>query len=158
MKRIQIKTTVQQIVEWGQSNIDECGYGVDATEMATHCWRCGHSDRAVERCHVIPDALGGLDTPSNYRLLCNDCHNENPNVKDPNEMDNWIRRTSTSNYNTFWTIREIGNEVINNASIHWGHGGELNAATKKWTVEEITKRLKKKFIFVDDTMLNPFKT
>ena len=67
--------------------IDECGYGVDASEMDTHCWRCGY-ERYTERCHVIPDALDGEDTPSNYRLLCPDCHIEAPNVNDPNEMDN----------------------------------------------------------------------
>ena len=51
-----MKTTKKQIVEWGMANINECGYGVDASEMSSRCWRCGY-ERETERCHVIPKSL-----------------------------------------------------------------------------------------------------
>ena len=133
-----IKTTKKQIIEWGMSNIDECGYGVDASEMNTRCWRCGY-ERNTERCHVIPHSLEGDDVPSNYRLLCHDCHHEAPNVNDPNEMDNWIRRTNVGLYDTFWKIRELVSEIYEDTSIHFGHSG-MNTSTKEWAAKKLQKK------------------
>ena len=47
-KRPDMKTTHKQIIEWGIKNIDERGYGVDASEMHSHCWRCGY-EKHTER-------------------------------------------------------------------------------------------------------------
>ena len=142
--RKRIKTTKQQIVEWGMKNIDECNYGVDASEMHSHCWRCGCDDKSTERCHVIPDSLGGEDTPSNYRLLCNRCHLEAPNVNDNNEMDKWIRRTNIGVYNTFWKVRESFIEAHDKATLHWGQN--MNQSTKNWVIEEFQRNLKNRNI------------
>tara|TARA_B100001113_G_C20765968_1_gene473057 strand:+ start:42 stop:521 length:480 start_codon:yes stop_codon:yes gene_type:complete len=142
MKRKSIKTSKKQIIEWGKKNIDECGYGVDMNEMNTRCWRCGY-ERETERCHVIPHSLGGEDTPSNFRLLCNECHHEAPNVNDPEEMDNWIRRTNVGEYDTFWEIREIFDDVYKETSIHFGHMG-MNISTKSWFEKKLKKRLEEK--------------
>ena len=38
------------------------------------CQRCGGKDR-LECHHVIPQFAGGLDVPSNLRMLCLGCHN-----------------------------------------------------------------------------------
>jgi hypothetical protein len=130
MKRGSIKTTKKQIVKWGIENIDECGYGVDCEYMHSHCWRCGH-ERVTERCHVVPFALGGDDIPSNYRLLCFECHSEGPNVEDPNEMDNWIRRTNVGFYDIFWHIRECMSSAIEKTTIHFGQGTS-NTSTNEW--------------------------
>ena len=139
-----MKTTKKQIVEWGMSNINECGYGVDASEMSSRCWRCGY-ERETERCHVIPKSLGGPDIPSNYRLLCSDCHHEAPNVNDPNAMDDWIRETCVSCYDTYWKIRkqveDLMKDVIKDTSYHFGHSG-LNESTKIWAQKELLKRWK----------------
>lgn len=139
-----MKTTKKQIVEWGMRNIDECGYGVEASDMDTRCWRCGY-ERTTERCHVIPKSLNGPDVPSNYRLLCHDCHLENPNVNDPTEMDKWIRRTCVPTYDTFWRYREakyLLQEIQSNTIIHFGET-ETSAATKKWVIEKWKEGLPK---------------
>jgi len=133
-----IKTTKKQIIDWGMRYIDECGYGVDASEMDIRCWRCGYK-RNTERCHIIPDSLDGKDTPSNYVLLCNDCHIEAPNVNDPNEMDNWIRSTNVGMYDNFWKIREVWDSVWKDVTNHWGE--KLNDSTKEWMTKEFLKRL-----------------
>jgi len=132
-------TTKKQIVEWAMANICELEYGVDASEMDTHCWRCGY-ERYTERCHVIPDALDGEDTPSNYRLLCPDCHLEAPNVNDPDEMDNWIRRTNVGTYERFWEVRNLYNEIYSKTIVHWGEGN-INPSTRKWMFEQLNKKL-----------------
>jgi HNH endonuclease len=48
-------------------------------------------DRAyLQRCHLVPDALGGPDTPENLVLLCSNCHSEAPDVADAEYMLRWI--------------------------------------------------------------------
>lgn len=48
-------------------------------------------DRAsLERCHLVPHALGGTDEPANLVLLCGRCHAEAPDVGDPRYMLRWI--------------------------------------------------------------------
>ena len=154
MKRPHMKTTHSQIVEWGMRNIDECGYGVDASEMDKRCWRCGY-ETSTERCHVIPHSLGGKDEPSNYRLFCHDCHLEQPNVNDYDATDNWVRETNVGTYDVFWEIREIFDELQEEVTFHWGE--KLNLSTKKWMAEEFPKRLMEANIFPSEKTLNCLK-
>ena len=37
------------------------------------CQRCGRPE-GLEAHHVIPRTAGGLDAPSNVRMLCRPCH------------------------------------------------------------------------------------
>ena len=134
-----MKTTKKQIIEWGRANIDECDYGVDHLEMDTHCWRCGH-ETTTERCHVIPYALGGPDTPSNYRLLCNPCHHEAPNVNDYDAMDAWIRDTCVAYYNTFWHYRKAIDQAFEESTIHFGHRTR-NHSTLRWVMNRFLELL-----------------
>jgi len=84
--------------------IDECVLSVDWSEADSHCWRCG-CEKNLERCHIIPDSLGGLDSPNNLVLLCKRCHAENPNVSDPEIMWDWIKAYKVPYYEEFWKIR-----------------------------------------------------
>lgn len=59
----------------------------------------------LERCHIVPDSLGGEDTPSNFVILCRRCHLDNPNVADPEIMWDWLRAYGVPLYDTFWTIQ-----------------------------------------------------
>lgn len=103
-KRETIKTTKKQIIEYWGSVQDECGLSVDWAEANERCWRCAEK-KPLQRCHIIPDSLGGKDEPSNLVLLCNRCHIEAPNVEDKNFMWDWIRAYGTPLYDTFWKIR-----------------------------------------------------
>jgi len=165
MARPNMKTTKKQIVDWGMRNIDECGYGVDASEMNKLCWRCGHK-RKTQKCHVIPYSLGGKDIPSNYRLFCHDCHLEQPNVNDYNATDKWVRDTRSCTYDTYYsksfsyevqklllnyvdvdklTVEET-NELLDKINIAMrkfmknnvsSHWGKgLNEATRCWVLEK----------------------
>lgn len=96
-----IKTSKKEIVDYWFSIVDECGLSVDASEALERCWRCGYEE-LLERCHIIPDSLGGEDTASNLVLLCRRCHIENPNIADKDIMWDWLRAYSTTFYDTFW--------------------------------------------------------
>lgn len=103
-KREHIKTPLSEIIAYWAKHVDECGLSVDWAEAESHCWRCGY-ERDLERCHIIPDSLGGKDEPSNLVLLCKRCHAEGPNVTDPEIMWDWIRAYGVPFYGTFWFIR-----------------------------------------------------
>ncbi len=105
MKRKQIKTKKEEIVNYWffEQLIDECGLSVDASEAHERCWRCG-CEKRLERCHIVPESLGGKDEPSNLVLLCHRCHIENPNITDPEIMWDWLRAYGVSFYDTFWSV------------------------------------------------------
>jgi hypothetical protein len=102
--RRSIKTKTSDIVQYWEVNTSECGLGVDFAEAHERCWRCGYK-LPLERCHIIPASLGGEDIPSNYVLLCSQCHREAPNVTDPEFMWIWIRSTCLPFYDTYWHWR-----------------------------------------------------
>lgn len=66
------------------------------------CWRCG-SKQELQRCHIIPDALGGPSEAANYVILCRRCHAEGPNVKDEDIMFDWIGAYRASFGSDYWT-------------------------------------------------------
>lgn len=45
----------------------------------------------LERHHIIPRSLGGSDEPSNFCLLCHDCHTEAPHTNDSDYFWQWAR-------------------------------------------------------------------
>ena len=103
-KRKKIKTTKEQIVEYWKREVDECDLSVDFLEAHERCWRCG-CKRHLQRCHIVPESLGGEDIPSNYVLLCSRCHLDNPNVADPEIMWDWLRAYKISFYDMFWQVQ-----------------------------------------------------
>lgn len=103
-KRTTIKTTIAEIVDYWSNKVYEGNLSVDWSEAHERCWRCAHKTR-LERCHIIPHARGGDDTPSNLVLLCKRCHLENPNVVDPEMMWDWLKAYQTSFYDTFWIVQ-----------------------------------------------------
>lgn len=60
------------------------------------CWRCG-KETELQRCHLIPDALGVKDEASNIILLCDKCHEEGSNVAAPEIMWDWIKACAQPN-------------------------------------------------------------
>jgi len=102
-KRLTIKTTIKEAVDYWSRRIDECDLSVDWLEADTHCWRCG-CEKHLQRCHIIPDSLGGKDEPANIVLLCRRCHAEGPNVTDTEIMWDWIRAYKVAFCDTFWSI------------------------------------------------------
>ena len=103
-KRKPIKTTKKEIVNYWERHQDECGLSVDWSEAEERCWRCGYK-KTLERCHIIPDSLGGEDKPENLVLLCKRCHIEAPNVESKTFMWDWLRAYGTPFYDIFWKIR-----------------------------------------------------
>ena len=99
-----MKTTREEAIDYWVKYQDESGLSVDWAEAKERCWRCG-CERNLQRCHIVPHALGGKDEPSNIVLLCERCHADGPNVADPEIMWDWIRSYGVPFYDTFWSIK-----------------------------------------------------
>ncbi len=103
-ERGSIKTKIPEIVNYWVRYADESDLSVDFSEAHERCWRCG-CKRRLQRCHIVPDSLGGKDEPSNFVLLCARCHLDNPNVADPDIMWDWLKAYKATFYDTFWFIQ-----------------------------------------------------
>ena len=103
-KRDRIRTTTAEIVDYWSRCETECGLSVDWTDAHKRCWRCGRKTK-LQKCHIVPDALGGLDAPDNFVLLCLRCHREAPDVADKAFMWIWLRKYAVTFYDTDWIIR-----------------------------------------------------
>jgi hypothetical protein len=111
MNKKLIKTSIEEIANYWKKNntISETQLNFDWFDAHTHCWNCGdnkysESDRVrLERAHIIPESLGGDDIPSNYVLLCRECHRQAPNTCDKENMWDWIKdnKKSISFYDTY---------------------------------------------------------
>ena len=102
--RKSLTTNKEEIVAYWMRREDECGLGVDWAEAHERCWRCGYEAR-LERCHIVPDSLGGSGDPSNLVLLCYRCHREAPNHANPRYMWVWLRADNFPFYDCYWTFR-----------------------------------------------------
>ena len=163
-----MNTSHREIVDYWSIHQSECDLSVDWSEAEKLCWRCGHK-RLLQRCHIIPHALGGDDSPKNLVLLCAQCHAEAPNVADPEFMWVWLRAHAVSLYGTYWQergvreyecifgekpfcglvnkdqliqeVRRILDEAFPKTSIHWGQG-KINPATCAWVFRQVDQRVR----------------
>ncbi|ATU67004.1 HNH endonuclease [Piscinibacter gummiphilus] len=160
-------TTHGEVVGYWSANADECGLSVDWAEAERLCWRCAQG-RQLQRCHIVPRALGGSELPSNLVLLCAQCHAEAPNVEDPTFMWAWLRAHGAPFYGTYWrqrgfreyeflfgrmpfagmnienampAIEDALSRYMRRASTHWGQG-ELNPSTIAWVLQQVEHELR----------------
>lgn len=107
MGKSELKTTHEEIVKYWSTRVDESNLGTDWDEALVRCWRCGDrmKTKSLHRCHIIAEADGGHDEPSNLILLCSACHAEAPSVPDPKEIWCWIEQTHHTYYGQYWTDR-----------------------------------------------------
>ncbi len=91
----------EEIVEYWKKTTWFLDLDIPVEQAARCCWRCG-SDQDVQRCHIVPDALGGGSEESNLVLLCARCHAEGPNLQDERIMLDWIKSYREKCRNDFW--------------------------------------------------------
>lgn len=78
-------------IDWGEPNCFACGWWATRADEAPELWSVWNR-AALDRCHLVPAALGGEDEPENLVLLCIQCHQDAPDVADPTYMLRWIER------------------------------------------------------------------
>lgn len=53
-------------------------------------WSSKETRSKLNRCHIIPGALGGADEPSNLFLMCSECHTLSPDTTYPSMFFKWV--------------------------------------------------------------------
>jgi hypothetical protein len=162
-----MKPSKAEIVDYWTEHVNEAEIGVDWVEAEERCWRCGY-EASLQKCHIVPDSLGGSSEPSNFVLLCHRCHREAPDHTNPEYMWTWIKSTSVSLYDAYWTFRAMemfekmfGREPFSNidqydlgykeitslvkkeirkGSTHFGEGS-INPSTIACVIKEVEERL-----------------
>ena len=64
----------------------------DGTVNFIHVWNDPSVKSKLERCHIVPAALGGPDTPANLFLLCSNCHLLSPDTTNRAAFFKWIHK------------------------------------------------------------------
>jgi hypothetical protein len=77
------------MIDWGEPSCFACGWMATDPDEEPILWRVWNRAQ-LQRCHLIPHALGGDDSPPNLVLLCSRCHSEAPDVGNPEYMLRWI--------------------------------------------------------------------
>jgi hypothetical protein len=57
------------------------------------CWACGREwDDRLTKCHVMSDWCGGGTEPSNFFLLCDYCHQDQPDEATREVQEKWLHQ------------------------------------------------------------------
>ena len=95
-----VKKWIRDAVSYWSSIVCETDIGVDWIDAYDRCWRCAHK-RTLQRCHIVPKSLGGADSTDNIIPLCSSCHDQQPDVIDPDETWRWIKETCADFYDQY---------------------------------------------------------
>lgn len=104
--------------DYHSQRVSELDVAVDWGDWETEharCWCCGHTAK-LQKCHIIPRSLGGIDEPSNLVPLCAPCHDESPDVIDDREMFKWIKSQQNPlcglGLGRYWHLHDVIAELV----------------------------------------------
>lgn len=92
---IDFNESVVVVSDWGEPECMACGkfYREYASyeKKDNDVFECWNRNKYLQKCHITPHMLGGDDTaPSNFLLLCKNCHKESPDMIDPKYIMKWV--------------------------------------------------------------------
>lgn len=85
------------LMDWGEPSCWACGTFDGTLDIELKCYteieifRVWENHSYLQRCHIVPKALGGCNCESNLVLLCHRCHKDSPDTRDPIHFINWVR-------------------------------------------------------------------
>tara|TARA_R110000824_G_scaffold387419_1_gene582711 strand:+ start:43 stop:711 length:669 start_codon:yes stop_codon:yes gene_type:complete len=82
-------------IDIGEPSCFGCGIwssGWDRGKDWKECWKIAASDsyRSLQRAHIVPRSLGGNNEPSNFVMLCKQCHFKNPHTTNRDLYIQWV--------------------------------------------------------------------
>ena len=77
--------------DWGEASCMACGYWAESWDVPSDPMQSWNRAKGLQRCHVVPAALGGASTPDNLVLMCADCHRDAPDTSDAAHLFEWMK-------------------------------------------------------------------
>ena len=68
---------------------DQCSEDDEESNLK-RIWNSRETRSKLNRCHILPGALGGEDAPHNLFLMCEECHHLSPDTKYPSAFFKWV--------------------------------------------------------------------
>ena len=163
------QTWVQKAFEAHSRFIEEGYVDLEPGEF-DRCWCCGNYRRKLQKCHIIPRALGGSDKPDNIVPLCSKCHDKQPDVADSLHTFEWLKSERNpftgcglgDRWNIFCEMMEMINsanptdlqreaitswfnffleEKVNNHAGQSGQGIYVKDSSYRWAVQKALKKV-----------------
>ncbi|MFT5893101.1 MAG: hypothetical protein ACI9Y7_003220, partial [Dokdonia sp.] len=84
-------------MDWGEPACWACGRFeaendvTDSKLKLDDIFKVWDQQKYLERCHVIPKAIGGCNCYGNIVLLCKECHRDNPDTDNVEMFRKWIQ-------------------------------------------------------------------
>ena len=117
--KVNENNSVCVVEDWGEPECWACArpiknydYGFVDSHGLQEVYNHPAVRHSLEKCHIIPHALGGHETPDNMFLLCCVCHRNSPDTVFKKEFFRWIykrkqRRGTDEVLNLIDTIDEL---------------------------------------------------
>lgn len=172
------KRTIRAVPKWIEAAFeahakrifsnDDDSVAVEGIHEADRCWCCGARAK-LQKCHIIPKALGGSAAPDNIVPMCARCHDEAPDVADSEALWSWIKSqqnglsgvghgrlnflldfvpemcrkyepTGPETESVEELLRHLMREQTNSHVGQFGQGAYIKPTTFKWAIEAALKR------------------
>lgn len=116
--------SIEVVKDWGEPNCWLCGKIINLDDYPfyyedlengklTKIWNYGKVRNILNRCHIVPKALGGSDTADNLFLLCQDCHAKSPDTNNPKYFFQYIYNERKKFYLDGNNMTNIINKYLN---------------------------------------------
>lgn len=131
-KKIGFVDTIPVVKDWGEPMCWACSQPI----IGNYEKKCEHnpytredekllwSDKKVKsklnRCHILPAALGGEDSPGNLFLMCESCHFLSPDSRNKEGFFRWVyrqRKKTDMGKTSFTEIMKLVDEELNDRGL-----------------------------------------
>jgi hypothetical protein len=123
-----------QIAKANAGLLWDLGFGLD--EARQTCWSCcAEGDGApglgwLQRAHVVAKSAGGGNDPSNFFLLCGQCHREQPDGAPRAAQEAWLRRRESQVDRLLRLAAPVAEHIVSSAP----SGVSAEDASEAWAV------------------------
>ena len=105
-------------------------------------WDLSRVKSSLNRCHIIPHALGGSDDIDNLFLLCEDCHKESPDTI----FCKYFFKYIYDNMSNSWFLKQIEDAKIIEDKVHELCNLYNKADITKLDIKDFTDKMRKQWV------------
>lgn len=131
-----VLANLQLLYKCEKLNVDDPITQSEISRLTKTCWACGAEKKTVMvRAHVEAKSAGGEDTPSNYFLLCDVCHVEQPDGLSREIQEEWLIESE----NWFVRIFKVWTQYMTELKQKYGGDVEQYVSARHLTIKKLAK-------------------